>query len=70
MRKTRCRGRRQRRIIHRPRHVTYRRRVRKIVHLKRCSRPREDMETNLKAKTKRHLIESLKQHQMSLRMPF
>uniref|UniRef100_A0A4W3H8T8 Uncharacterized protein n=1 Tax=Callorhinchus milii TaxID=7868 RepID=A0A4W3H8T8_CALMI len=67
MRKTRCRGRRRRRISRRPRHSTYRRRVPKIVHRKRSSRPREDLDINLKAKTNRRVNESLKQHRMSLR---
>uniref|UniRef100_A0A4W3KFX7 Uncharacterized protein n=1 Tax=Callorhinchus milii TaxID=7868 RepID=A0A4W3KFX7_CALMI len=71
MRKTRCRGgrRRRRRIIsRRPRHATFRRRVQKIVHVKRCSKPREDMDTKLKAKTNKRLNESLKQHRMPLRL--
>uniref|UniRef100_A0A4W3I4A2 Uncharacterized protein n=1 Tax=Callorhinchus milii TaxID=7868 RepID=A0A4W3I4A2_CALMI len=68
MRKTRCRGRQRRRISRRPRHVTYRRRVQKIVHLKRSSRPREDMEINLKSKSNRRLNESLKQYRLPLRV--
>uniref|UniRef100_A0A4W3K3G7 Uncharacterized protein n=1 Tax=Callorhinchus milii TaxID=7868 RepID=A0A4W3K3G7_CALMI len=68
MRKTRCRGRRRRRISRKPRHVTYKR-VRKIVHLKLRSRLREDVDTNLKAKTKKRLNESLKQYRVPSRMP-
>uniref|UniRef100_A0A4W3IS42 Uncharacterized protein n=1 Tax=Callorhinchus milii TaxID=7868 RepID=A0A4W3IS42_CALMI len=70
MRKTRCRGgRRRRKFSRRTRHPTYRRRVRKMAYPKRCARPREDLEPNLKAKAHRRLNESLKQHRMSLRMP-
>uniref|UniRef100_A0A4W3HC88 Uncharacterized protein n=1 Tax=Callorhinchus milii TaxID=7868 RepID=A0A4W3HC88_CALMI len=70
MRKTRFRGGKQlRRISGRPRHAIYRRRTRKIImHPKRCARPREDVDTNLKAKRNRRLNESFKQHQMPSRL--